>query len=60
MNRLLGAEIGTGEYLSVAEVLERFRSVKLEEIQQAAQWLAAKPSALVAVGDSLGHLEKFA
>lgn len=60
MNRLLGAEIGTGEYLSVGEVLERFRSVKLEEIQQAAQWLAAKPSALVAVGDSLDHLEKFA
>ena len=60
MNRLLGAEIGTGEYLSISEVLERFRAVTLDDIQRSAQKLASRNSSLVVVGDSLGHLENLA
>ncbi len=60
MNRLLGVEIGTGEYLSISEVLERFRSVRLSEIQTAAQDLVSKNSSLVVVGDNLAHLESLA
>ena len=60
MNRLLGVEIGTGEYLSISEVLERFRAVDLSAIQSAAQNLVAKKSSLVAVGEGLEHLEQLA
>jgi predicted Zn-dependent peptidase len=60
MNRLLGVEIGTGEYLSVSEVLERFRAVSLADVQRVAQRLVTKQSALVVVGDNLQHLEKLA
>ena len=58
MNRLMGAELGSGEWLSVSEVLERFRAVTKQEVQEAAQLISSKPSTLVAVGSSLGHLEK--
>ena len=58
MNRLLGAEIGNGEYLSISEVLERFGAVSLSDIQRAAQELIAKESSLVVVGEGLDHLEK--
>ena len=60
MNRLLGVEIGTGEYLSISEVLERFRAVDLDEIQTVARRLVSKNSSLVVVGDGLDHLEKLA
>ena len=60
MNRLLGVEIGTGEYLSVSEVLERFRAVSLEDVQRVAQRLVTRQSSLVVVGDNLQHLEKLA
>jgi predicted Zn-dependent peptidase len=60
MNRLLGVEIGTGEYLSVSEVLERFRGVSLADVQRVAQRLVTKQSALIVVGDNLQHLEKLA
>jgi predicted Zn-dependent peptidase len=56
MNRLLSVEIGTGEYLAVSEVMERFRSVSLEQIQAVAQQVFAKPSSLVAVGPKLSGL----
>ena len=60
MNRLLGAEIGNGEYLSVTEVIDRFRAVTLQEVQEAAQLLVSGPSSLIAVGDNLEHLEELA
>ena len=60
MNRLLGAELGSGEFLSVSEVLERFQEVELTDIQRVAQRIASAPKTLVAVGKSLGHLEKLA
>ena len=58
MNRLMGAELGSGEWLSVEEVLERFRAVTKEEVQQVAQRISAMPSTLVAVGSALDQLEK--
>ena len=60
MNRLLGAELGSGEFLSVSEVLERFQEVELADIQRVAQRIASAPNTLVAVGKSLGNLEKLA
>lgn len=60
MNRLLSAEIGTGEYLSVGEVMERFRSVTLDQIQQVAQDILSSPSSLIAVGEGLESLEALA
>lgn len=60
MNRLLAAEIGTGEYLSVSEVMDRFRAVSLSDIQSIAQKIIASPSSLIAVGEGLASLEKLA
>jgi predicted Zn-dependent peptidase len=56
MNRLLSAEIGTGEYLSVSEVMQRFQSVSLSQIQAVAAEVFARPSSLVAVGPKLTGL----
>ena len=56
MNRLLSAEIGTGEYLSVSEVMQRFQSVSLSQIQAVAGEVFARPSSLVAVGPKLTGL----
>jgi len=56
MNRLLSAEIGTGEYLSVSEVMQRFQSVSLSQIQAVAAEVFARPSSLVAVGPKLSGL----
>lgn len=60
MNRLLGAELGSGEYLSVAEALDRFRTVSREDVQRIAQRIAQSPRTLVAVGKSLGSLDELA
>ena len=60
MNRLLGAELGSGDYLSVSEVLERFRSVTRDDVTRVAERLASSPRTLVAVGKNLGHLEQLA
>ena len=60
MNRLLSAEIGTGEYLSVSEVMERFRSVTLSDVQQIAQRIITSPSSLIAVGEGLEQLQELA
>jgi predicted Zn-dependent peptidase len=60
MNRLVGSELGSGEYLSVSEVLERFRSQSLDDVKRVAGRIAAAPSTLVVVGKDLGSLEKLA
>ena len=60
MNRLLGAELGSGEYLSVAEVLERFQAVEIEDVTEAARRIASAPRTLVAVGKDLSHLDQLA
>lgn len=60
MNRLLSAEIGTGEYLSVSEVMERFRAVSLQDVQEVAQRLLSAPSSLIAVGEGLESLQDLA
>lgn len=53
MNRLLGAEIGNGEYLSVSEVMDRFREVSLDQVLAVAQKVFSAESSLVAVGHKL-------
>ena len=60
MNRLLSAEIGTGEYLSVSEVMERFRAVSLTDVQMIAQRIITSPSSLIAVGEGLEQLQELA
>lgn len=60
MNRLVGTELGSGEYLSVSEVLQRFESQTLSDIQRVAKRIISAPSSLVVVGKSLSHLEKLA
>ncbi len=60
MNRLLSAEIGTGEYLSVSEVMERFRAVSLADVQMIAQRIITSPSSLIAVGEGLEQLQELA
>jgi predicted Zn-dependent peptidase len=60
MNRLVGAELGSGEYLGVSEVIQRFESHALADVQRAAQRIVSAPSSLVVVGKSLSQLEKLA
>ena len=60
MNRLVGTELGSGEYLSVSEVLERFNSQGLSDVVRVAQRIASAPSSLVVVGKNLSFLEKLA
>lgn len=56
MNRLLAAEIGTGEYLSITEVMDRFRSVTRDQIVAVANRVFSVEPTLVAVGKSLKGL----
>jgi len=56
MNRLLAAEIGTGEYLSISEVMDRFRAVTLDGIIAVANRVFVAEPTLVAVGKSLKGL----
>ena len=51
MNRLLYSEIGTGEYYSVSDLMEQFRSVSLEQVREVAAHLASSQKSLVAVGE---------
>jgi predicted Zn-dependent peptidase len=60
MNRLVGVELGSGEYLSVSEVIGKFRSQGLEDVRKVARRIVSSPSTLVAVGKSLAALEKLA
>lgn len=60
MNRLVGVELGSGEYLSVSEVIARFEAHNLEDVRKVARRIVDAPSTLVAVGKSLGALEKLA
>jgi predicted Zn-dependent peptidase len=57
MNRLLGAEIGNGEYLSVTEVMQRFHGVSLPQVQRVAQDVFSRPSSLIAVGQTLKDVQ---
>ncbi|MEY3624643.1 MAG: hypothetical protein RL696_24, partial [Actinomycetota bacterium] len=41
-------------------VMERFRSVTLDQIQQVAQDILSSPSSLIAVGEGLESLEALA
>ncbi len=50
MSRLGKADLVTGELLSVAESLERIRTVTAEEVQALAKDLAARPRSTVRVG----------
>jgi predicted Zn-dependent peptidase len=56
MNRLLSSEIGTGEYVPVSELMQRFHGVSLGQIQQVAETVFSRPSSLVAVGHKLTGL----
>ncbi len=56
MNRLLAAEIGTGEYLAISEVMDRFRSVTLVDIVSVANRVFSAEPTLVAVGKTLQGL----
>jgi predicted Zn-dependent peptidase len=60
MNRLVGTELGSGEYLAVSEVLAKFRQQELGDVQRIAKKIAGAPSTLVAVGKNLSFLEKLA
>lgn len=60
MNRLVGVELGSGEYLAVSEVLAMFNEQTPEDVQRIAKKIAAAPSTLVAVGKNLSFLEKLA
>ncbi|MFM1993723.1 MAG: hypothetical protein RL537_412 [Actinomycetota bacterium] len=60
MNRLVGTELGSGEYLSVSEVLERFQAQTKDDVLRVARRMASAPSSLVAVGQNLASLEKLA
>lgn len=60
MNRLLSAEIGSGEFLSTEQILQRFQQVDISEIQTVAARIAANSSALVAVGPNLEVLKQLA
>jgi predicted Zn-dependent peptidase len=61
MNRLLATELGTGEFLSLGEVIERYHGITAREVQLAAEALAAAEGSLIAVGaESLRDLEALA
>ena len=60
MNRLVGVELGSGEYLAVSEVLDRFQSQTKADVLRVANRIASGPSSLVAVGQNLSSLEKLA
>ncbi|MFM1844711.1 MAG: hypothetical protein RI917_29 [Actinomycetota bacterium] len=60
MNRLVGVELGSGEYLSVSDVLQKFSEQTKEDVLRVAKKIAGAPSSLVAVGQNLGSLAKLA
>jgi predicted Zn-dependent peptidase len=60
MNRLVGVELGSGEYLSVSDVLQKFSEQTREDVLRVAKKIAGAPSSLVAVGQNLGSLAKLA
>jgi predicted Zn-dependent peptidase len=56
MNRLLASEIGTGEYLAIGEVMNRFKAVTLDSVVAVANRVFATEPTLVAVGKTLKGL----
>ena len=53
MNRLVTAELNTGEYLSLSEAVERYNSVTAHDVRLLAARLAESPNSVVAVGEPL-------
>ncbi len=51
MNRLIGAELSTGEFFDLDETIERFDGVTLEQVQSLAADLLSRERSVVAVGD---------
>lgn len=60
MNRLVGVELGSGEYLAVSEVIGKFQAQTKADVLSVANRIASSPSSLVAVGQNLSSLEKLA
>ncbi len=60
MNRLVGVELGSGDYLAVSEVLDKFQAQTKADVLRVANRIASAPGSLVAVGQSLSSLEKLA
>jgi predicted Zn-dependent peptidase len=61
MNRLLATELGTGEFLPLGEVIERYHAVGAREVLLAAEALAQAEGSLIAVGaEALADLEALA
>lgn len=60
MNRLVGVELGSGEYLAVSEVIGKFQAQTKADVLSVANRIASAPSSLVAVGQNLSSLEKLA
>lgn len=60
MNRLVGVELGSGEYLAVSEVIGNFQAQTKADVLSVANRIASAPSSLVAVGQNLSSLEKLA
>ena len=57
MNRLLYAEIGTGEYFSVSDLEQQFQAVTLEQVLEVAELIANNGKSIIAVGEeSLANL----
>jgi predicted Zn-dependent peptidase len=60
MSRLASAEIVAGRFMDLDATIEAFEAVELQDVQQLAQDLLARPRSLVAVGDVTETLfEKF-
>ena len=60
MNRLVGVELGSGDYLAVSEVLDKFQAQTKADVLRVANRIASAPGSLVAVGQNLSSLEKLA
>jgi predicted Zn-dependent peptidase len=61
MNRLLAAELGSGEFLTLQESIERFNAVTADQVRELAAMLAGQPGSLVAVGpNGVERLESLA
>jgi predicted Zn-dependent peptidase len=53
MNRLVTAELNTGEYLGLSAAVERYNSVTAHDVRVLAARLAESPKSVVAVGEPL-------
>ena len=51
MGRLARAELGAGELFTLDASLERFQAVTPQQIREIAEFVAAGPMSVIAVGD---------